>query len=149
MSLASYRPKRLSVEIDSDNSFEVRGLSLTDVAIVFQAHQEVVQDIYIKIAARAGVAMSEAVMVDMVRGIVEATPGLVTTLIALAADEIDQQAAVHDLPVPVQVDALEKIGELTFTDMAGAKKFIAGIGRLLRRLIPTAENGPAKTGIAA
>lgn len=138
MPLSDYQPPKETVKFPG-GEFQVRGIALKDVAILFETNRHAVDEIYVTLAAREGQEINEATVVEVVRNIVEVTPSLVAAVIALAADEYTKTEIVGQLPVPVQIEALEAIGRLTFVDLAGAKKFVAGIVSILRNMIPNPQ----------
>lgn len=136
LGLGDYKPKRRGVVIDDEITFNVRGLGLKDVTHIFEYHEGAIEDIWLQFKAREGLEFSETVMLETIKNVINSTPGVVATIIALAADDlsVDSLMAAASLPLPVQMEAIETIGELTFRDLAGAKKFVAAIQKMLAGL---------------
>jgi hypothetical protein len=129
MPLAGYSPETRTIRVGNTTSFDVRGLSLTDVAVLIREHfpdLDAIVDLFgdfDKITA--------ADIRPVVIAIVSQAPGLAANVIALAAGEGDASDAAK-LPGPVQVSALVNIGELTFTDVGGVGKAWETIAALLK-----------------
>lgn len=120
MPLAGYQPEIRSVQLAGGNSFDVRGLSLNDFAILIREHFPDLDAIMVLIDH--GI---EQINRDQAQTIattlVSQAPGLVANIIATAAGEGDASDA-EKLPGPVQIKALLTIGELTFAEVGGIKK---------------------------
>lgn len=75
-------------------------------------------------------------------------PGAASHAIALAADEPDQAATAASLPLPVQMDALEKIFGLTFAGEDSIKKALEVAIKMFqgtRGLIDPSPSEPSKS----
>lgn len=140
MPLADYKPptKKLSF---SGGDFEVRAISLMDVATIIESHEYQVQKIYEKVQTKKGSEITAQLVGDVFMDVIREAPLLAGHLIALAADERDENgmpllSVATSLPMNVQVEALQAIGELTFTDLASVKKFGADVMKLIRGILP-------------
>lgn len=141
MSLKDFTHTQTIIPLPGGHEFKVRGISLNDVALIFRWHEDAVQEIYVKLQANANLGLNDpASVVDVIREIIQVTPGLVGSLIALAADEAGEVMTVNSLPLPIQIEALTAIGQLTFQDLDGAKKFAASVIGLLNRIAPMTED---------
>lgn len=144
MALKEYIPKRETIEFPG-GSFEVRGISLPDVSLLIDVHEHVISDIAEKVRNRAELIGSDnpvlvqEAMTDLISEMIREAPSLVGNLIAICAEEEDAYSQAMKLPITVQLDALTKIANLTFTDMASIKKLVADVMRLVRRIVPTAN----------
>lgn len=152
MSLADYKPRKREIRFDG-GSFEIRAFSLTDVAIVIDSHQWAIEQIYVKLRARADqkLDLDEATATELLMELVRESPTLAGNIIALAADEPGPEIMriAATLPMTVQIEALTAIGQLTFTDMAAVKKFGADVMTLIGGILPTPTETPAETQRAA
>lgn len=130
MPLAGYQPEQRTIELARGNSFQVKGLSLNDIAVLIREHFPDLDAIAVLIDH--GI---EQVSRDQVQSfatmLVSQAPGLVANMISLAAGEGDASDA-EKLPAPVQVRALVEIGELTFAEVGGIKKGWEMIATLLK-----------------
>jgi hypothetical protein len=130
MSLAGYQPETRSVPIGKGNSFEVKGLSLTDMAVLIREHfpdLDAIFDLFQNFESLTPEAFQPLAV-----SIVSQTPGFAANVIALAAGEGDASDAMK-LPGPIQIMALHEIGELTFTEVGGVKKALGIVATLLRK----------------
>jgi hypothetical protein len=144
MQLADYAPQREQVSFRS-GSLTVRGLALDDVAILMRENLSDL-DSLLKMYAqdvdeRAAVAATAQYAVALIRE----TPALVARMIALACDEPSSEHNARKLPIPVQVDLIKKIVELTFSEAGGAKKFFESLTGLLTVIRPTDKQQVSKT----
>lgn len=134
MSLAEYTPKRRKVLFDG-GEFEVRAVSLSDVAGLISRHQDAVDRVAAILRAQEQFDFTDAQMTgEILLNVARESPYLVADLISSCADEPEAYEGAFRLPLTVQVDALQKIGEITFADMAALKKFAAGMKNLLTGL---------------
>lgn len=128
MPLAGYQPEHRTVALSNGNSFDVRGLSLNDVAVLIRTH---FPDLDALFDLFEGVENMEAEqMKGLALTLLTNAPGFVANVIALAAGEGDASDAER-LPAPVQLQALFDIGELTFSEVGGVKKSLETITALL------------------
>jgi hypothetical protein len=136
MSLSDYKPPKRKIEFDG-GSFEVRAISLPDVAMLIDLHERTIAAIVTKIRERQNLDFDSAeIMVNTIMEVVRESPMLAANIISLCADEQDQMQTVLKLPLPVQIDALQQIANVTFTDLASVKKFIADAMRLVKGILP-------------
>lgn len=103
----------------------VRGLSPTDIVQLIQINRPAIEELFNRFSGREPETIDDADVAEAGLSMIEAAPGLVAHIIALAADALDQFDQVLVLPVGVQVEALEKIGKLTFSAGGGPKKVMA------------------------
>jgi hypothetical protein len=111
--------------------FAVRGLSLPDIAEIFEAERAPLSKLFGEIAVdgAGGVLLDD--MAGLAVKLASVAPSVVARIIASAADEEDETIAL-ELPFPVQIDALEKIGRLTFATEGAAKKVMETIIRMVK-----------------
>ena len=126
-------------------SFNVRAISLPDVAVLIDAHEYAITSIFEKVQNRREVFESAdedgmaTVIADLLTELVRESPILISNLICICADEGDQMEAASKLPITVQLEALTKIAKLTFTDLASIKKLAADVMAMVRGILPTAN----------
>lgn len=104
----------------------LRGLTFSDLGVLVAEHREEFM------AAGRIISASGENMGSLASVLAQTAPGLVAHAVALAADEPDARDVVGQLPLPVQLEAILAVGELTFTDPGSVPKFLAGIASLLR-----------------
>ena len=135
-------------------SFEVRAVSLPDVAILIDVHEYAITLIVDKIQNRKELLQQgidegnddavQTVVIDLMSELVREAPVLIANLIAICADEREHLDAASKLPITSQIDALTKIAKLTFTDLASVKKLAADVMGLVRGILPTVNSRPSK-----
>lgn len=135
-------------------SFEVRAISLPDVAILIDVHEYAITLIVDKIQNRKELLQKgideqnddavQTVVIDLMSELVREAPILIANLIAICADERDSLDNASKLPITSQIDALTKIAKLTFTDLASVKKLAADVMALVRGILPTVNARPPK-----
>lgn len=118
----------------SGGDLAVRGLSTADVAILIRSHEKEAVEIFDKVISQE--ADDDSVRTDLAidvlgRALLDSAPRLVAHAIALAADDPDGLEFAERLPFPVQLAAVEKIGELTFSMEGGPKKVLETVIRLV------------------
>lgn len=153
MSLRSIVIPKLVVPIDSEQVFTVSGVSANQVFTLYQRHREDLATLFNNFAGK----VETSAVINSIEGIIAQFPVLVGEVIAIASGgspfdeermedgrtgwETDLSTATR-LPMPVQVDALMKIGELTFSPDMPPKKFFAllvGMIQQLNNAKPTLE----------
>jgi len=125
MGLKDLRLPTELVEVPGGGEFTVRGLSLTDMrALVTKYSTELAQlfELFSQDGstdeARIGNAAATAAR------FINESPSIAAEVIAIASGEKDVFEIVLGLPFPIQVDALTKVGKLTFASEDSAKKFL-------------------------
>lgn len=125
MGLKDLRLPTEPVEVPGGGAFAVRGLSLTDMrTLVTKYSSELAQlfNLFVNDGttneAKIGNAAATAAQ------FINESPAIAADVIAVASGEADVYEIVLTLPFPVQVDALTKIGKLTFASEDSAKKFL-------------------------
>lgn len=122
MGLKSLKFITAEVEVADGETFTVRGVSLQDAAILVELYQEPIMKLVGKIQEQGDAVNLE----ELARSAILDAPALAASLIAMAADEMDEEglAQAARLPIPVQLDAIFKIGELTFRTEGSLKKMV-------------------------
>lgn len=131
MGLNNYTPERHEFVLKG-GSFHVRGLSLEDVSRLVNHHLPDLEALFDLFSS--GQLDSDSNLRPLVMSLVREAPGLAANLIALASDEPDSAKQAATLPAPVQIDAILKIGDMTFSEVGGIKKGMEGIAALLKRV---------------
>lgn len=145
MGLQNYTPERHEFVLKG-GSFHVRGLSLEDVSRLINHHLPDLEALFDLFASNKITSSTDEQFRDVVVGIVQQAPGFAANVIALASDEPDSAKNAAMLPFPVQVDALIKIGDMTFADVGGLGKGLESIAALLRKANLTKLTMPKKAG---
>lgn len=136
MSLADFKPETLTVSFKG-GSFDVRGLSIIDLSQLMRTHLndlDALFDLYEKEANN--ISFGNVAMAKYATRLISDAPGLVSHIIALSADEPEMVNAAERLPMMAQLDAIQKIGKLTFEEVGGVKKLIEMISGLVTELQP-------------
>lgn len=142
MSIADYKPATLDVSVRGlTEPMKVRGLSLDDIAVLMNEHLVDINYLF-DVYSNAPVGAGPLATAQFATTLATNAPALVANTIALAADEPGAASAIRRMPLPVQVDALIKIVQLTFDEAGGARKFFESLTMLLGALAPA----PQKTG---
>jgi len=119
MPLAGYKPEHRVIQLAGGNSFEVRGLSLTDLSVLIREHMPDLDAVF-DLFGHMDVVKPEDLQ-PLITAAVSQMPGLAANVIALAAGEGDASDAAK-LSGPIQVRALIEIGEMTFAEVGGVGK---------------------------
>lgn len=134
--LSEYQPERVAITHKDKPLITVRGLSLSDVTVLFSKHLadiRVLVDLYDR---RASIFSDfEGVENALLLRLLADFPDLMAQLIANASDEPDQAAQIRCLPLAIQVQALYVIVRLTMEDMGGPN----GAAALMKKLLKTAK----------
>lgn len=119
MPLSTIVPPIAVIEYEND-SFEVRGLSLSDITRLVKPFQEDFEKLF------EGQMDLESLLTD--------SPELAAHIIAFAAGEPDQVDTVKSLPFGLQLIALEKVWDMTAVDAETVGKvlsnLVSGVNRL-------------------
>ncbi len=134
MALSDYTPETLTVKTKKV-SFEVRGLSFTDLSSLVRAHYHDLEQLFDLYAKDAGDGqLTNLAIARYATSLISEAPALVSHIIALAADEPEMVNQASRLPLLAQTDALQKIGTLTFEEIGGVKKMLAQLSQLASEL---------------
>ena len=138
MALSDYPPVRRAVQLPGGESFDIRGLALEDVATLIQNHLpdlDSLVNVFVEQSNKSNDERTDIEVENIVRhavGAVRTAPALVAHTIALACDEPDSVDQARSLPLPVQVQAIREIVDLTFSEAGGPKKFLESLMFLIR-----------------
>jgi hypothetical protein len=145
MGLADYTPLTRSVAFRRGGSVEVRGLSLDDIAVLMNLYLKDIDALFGLYDESRAADERVAEMARFAVVLVREAPALVGHAIALAADEPDQIDKARKMPLPVQVEVVKSILELTFEEAGGARKFFESLGSLLQTLVPAMKKTDSPT----
>lgn len=117
-----------TVEIPGDEPLVVRGLGVVEAVHLARSFFTEMQNLFDKAVAGElhGFDVEQSLLMLGEQG-----PRLIGNIIACAADEPDQWGNAMRLPLGVQLDALEKIGILTFGAEGGVEKFLGTVIKML------------------
>lgn len=124
-------------------SFTVRGLSVNDLGLLVQTHLHSLETIALIVQAAQDGPAAGGMLSRIVLALAQDAPLLAGAIVSVAAGEgLDAAEAASRLPFPVVVDALLKIGRLTFEDVGGPENFVKALAALIASLRPA-------TGVSA
>lgn len=141
MSLANIQIPR-EVVMFRGEPISLRGLSLNDFSTLMRGHLADLNklfDLYDKEETR-DTAMAQSARFAIT--IVQETPAMVAQLIVMASDSPEEEIAIAEtFPLPLQVECLRTIINVTFEEAGGAKKFFDSLMAMVTSLRPKAVNG--------
>lgn len=136
MPLADYQHKRRTIKYDG-GEFDVRGVSLPDLAGLVDRNQAAIDHVAAVVRAQDELNFSDnQAVTEIVLDAIRESPYLVADLISSCAEEPEAYQVAFTLPLTVQVEALQAIADLTFTDAAALKNLVAAVKKLLQGMIP-------------
>lgn len=143
MGLAGYTPARRTISVNADLSFRVRALTLTDIAAIIEKDLTGLDALFSRHATQMqNVFANQDADNNLILILVKDAPQIAGHLIALAADEPNATEEASKLPVPVMLQAIIDICDITFTDYGGPKKFFGMLVSLYQTMRP-ASGDPA------
>lgn len=132
MALADFTPvtRKIPIGGKNDASMEIHGLSLTDIAALFDEYAvdfRALFDLYKEAQTKASADGADGMLflVSMFSTFIRRAPALVAYAIALAADEPDSREQAALIAPAKQIEILTTIAELTMGEGVGLKKLIA------------------------
>ena len=148
MTLRNITIPKAVVPVDDSEMFAVSGVTANQVFTLYRRHRDDLSTLFDNLAGRSDI--DHSVVLNSIEGIIAQFPLLVAEVVAMAsgdnpADEEGWAESVEiatRLPFTVQVDALLKIGELTFSPDMPPKKFFALLVGMIQQL-----NGTPKTSV--
>lgn len=136
MTLAAFQPETLLVKTKKV-SFEVRGLSIMDISSLLRVHMNDLEALFTMYEQEAaGMSFGNVALARYATRLISDAPGLVAHIIALACDEPEQVNNASRLPMIAQIEALKKIGTLTFEEVGGVKKLVEQMAELVSQVRP-------------
>lgn len=131
--LHGLRIRRETITYDGQE-FEVRGFGAPDLMTLTATHGAVLAMVFGKIQTerQPGAAVTSDQVKSILRDVSGQFPDLAAAVIAIASESADEEgmAVARQLPLPVQVEALEAIFALTFTSEAEVKKLVESLTRM-------------------
>lgn len=115
---------------------EVRGLALIDIAVLIRDHLDELNRLFAMYDNEDTRATAITEAANFAINLVKESPVIVAKMIALACDEPESLEVAERLPLPVQVEAMRKIIEMTFEEAGGAKKFLDSLVALMGGMMP-------------
>lgn len=136
MSLANFVPDTVKVP-HKKGDFEVRGLTLVDVAFLMREHLDDLEAL-IPVLTNASIShdMGVSLLIKNGAALIREAPGLVATAIAIACDEPDSVDQARRLSMPMQLNILKAMAKLTFDEAGGPKNFLESLLPFLRQAMP-------------
>ncbi len=120
-------------------AFTVRGLSTDDLALLVHAHLESMEIVLAIVRDMQNGPVAGDPLARLMLLLAQEAPAMVSHIIAVAAGEPDAADIVRKFPFPVAVDALMKVGRLTFENVGGPENFFAALAVLRDGLAPAAK----------
>lgn len=144
MSLANYEPIRETVTSRRGaHEFSVRGLSLDDVVVLFNKHMTDVNRLFDLISAKDVNSDTLSEGVSIASRLVSEAPEVAARVIALACDEPELYAKARKITIPLQIEIIRRVVELTFDEAGGARNFQLSFQTMAAAMAakkPTASN---------
>lgn len=141
MSLANIQIPR-EVVMFRGEPIALRGLSLNDFSTLMRGHLAELNklfDLYDNEETR-DTAMSQSASFAI--KIVQEAPAMVAQLIVLASDSPQEEISIAEaFPLPLQVECVRAIINVTFEEAGGAKKFLDSLSAMVTNLRPKTSNG--------
>lgn len=136
MSLSDFSVETASI-VRGGSSFKVRGLSASDLQVLITNTRNSIELVF-NLAEANGIHSVEDLNEDklktLVHVMIQEFPNIVAMTIALAADDFDNWEKVATFPLSVQVEALERIGRLTFDDASNFGVFQGNVLAVMRTI---------------
>lgn len=140
MGLKDLELPKSDVQISDNAKIVVRGLSSSDFSKLINKFGPTLVSLFDTLKDRFdGGDIDGEDIATVAQLALQAAPDLVAEVIALAADEPDQVEAAKRLRVSVQIEALEKILNLTFTSEAEVKKSVEIVTGWLQKINGSAQ----------
>ncbi|SON54317.1 hypothetical protein HDIA_0776 [Hartmannibacter diazotrophicus] len=111
-------------------SVEVHGLTTPHIMAFVSAYTNEARAIYDKFTGRDAKLLTDATVEGMALEFISKFPAAMAMIIAMAADEPENVEGAQNLPIDVQVAALEAIGRLSFAMSGGFENFMRTVTRL-------------------
>ena len=139
MSLATFQIAREEVNFQG-GSLSLRGLSLNDISFLIKDYLAELDNLFKMYAKEDQRETALAESGKFAITIVRECPQMAAQMIVLAGDEDQSLMTIAlKLPLPVQVEAVRKIFELTFLEAGGAKKFVDSLTGMVMAMRPTSK----------
>lgn len=138
MSLKTYKPATDTVELPGDQTLVVRGLTTNDLSALFSRYAGDIESVFRLLVdgkSKGSIAVDDASAT--VAQFINSAPAIAASVIACGAgdgDDVDAFEIALSLPFPAQLDALLKIGKLTFGTEKSVKKFLATASTMIGKI---------------
>jgi hypothetical protein len=116
------------VQVPGNEDLVVRGLGLDSIIFLVRNNQSGLEEIFSKVQ-NGGIEASS--VEGLAVTLADRAGPLAFQIIACGVGEPDQWRQAALLPLPVQVEALEKIIRLTFAGEGGVEKFLETVTRMM------------------
>lgn len=131
MALKDYAIRREDIALPGGNSFNIGPISLAVAVTLLVSRKDEVKAAFDMLKDKGLTDEPDPYLIGM--ALIEFAPGIVNEAIAHAANEPGAAAQVAQLPIGVQLEAIEKMFELTFEAEGGVKKFGETLVRLVQK----------------
>lgn len=133
MALEDFDLPTAEVSLPNGTTFTVRGLALLDLAPLITRRRQAIEGFFVKFSKQGakGKAGANSDIIGAATDLLSVAPELAGEVIACAADRPHLLAKIMILPITVQLEALEKIANLTFDAAGGPGNFFAALTRVL------------------
>lgn len=138
MALSDYKPETIKVK-GRNYQFDVRGLSMQDVAALMRTHMDDLENLFKLYEQQGSEELTAVSLGRFALALVKDAPGLTAHIVALASDEPEAVDNAARLPFMAQVEALKGVGTLTFAGVGGVKKFMTNLDDLLSGVAPASK----------
>jgi hypothetical protein len=137
VALSDYEPERATVAFRG-GAFDVRGLTFDDLSLLLRAHYDDLAALVQLYDDNSSDFLTGRGLDRFVLKLATDAPGLVASILVLATDTRgdESEAKARGLPFPLVVDALGKVGRLTFEEAGGLANFLTTAHALLGNLLP-------------
>lgn len=132
MSLKNIKLRTEEVEVPGGDTFTVQGLSFSDLSGLYTKYAMEVSAFFDLIKSGGTEAVDIEQAATLAASLIHKAPALAAETIAIASGDADDFAIALQLPFPVQVEALKKIGLCTFGSEGTAKKFAQTVSALVK-----------------
>lgn len=122
--MSKFTLKTAPIRIDEEQEFFVGPLSFNHIVLLADAHRNALETAFDRFSGRDPQTITENEAVDAVMSILREVPPLAAHIVALGADDERNWQDYMRLPAGVQLNAIIKIGEMTFASDGGPKKFV-------------------------
>lgn len=115
--------KTSDIQIPDGGSFTVRGLSLPDILQIYNRHTGELGAWFERLS---GGGDSDLQPANIAQTLMSAAPALAAEIIAFGSGNGDDEtiAIASDLPLAAQIEALQAIADMTFTESMPPKKVL-------------------------
>lgn len=146
--LADYQVAQHTFDLQG-GSFSVSGLALDQIEVLVRTHLPDLEALFELFANIEHI--QEGDLNKIASAVVSQAPGFAANLIALAAGEPHAAPVAQKMPGPLQIEILIKIGDLTFAEVGGVKKFLPTVANLfgvadLQKKVKTVVTRKKKAG---